>query len=100
MEVRSTIHSKYNIDYHLVWIPKYRHSILTGEVADHIKDILHTIAEEKGVEILELQIMPDHIRMFVSSPPQPIPAHQLVQRHKCEDVQLLVWESRSASQMD
>ncbi len=74
MEMRSTRHSKYNINYHLVWIPKYRHPILTGEVADHLKDILHTIAEEKGVEILELQIMSDHIHLFVSSPPQNAPS--------------------------
>jgi len=74
MEVRSTRHSKYNINYHLVWIPKYRHPVLTGEVATHLSDILHTIAEKKDVEILSLEIMPDHIHLFVSSPPQNAPS--------------------------
>jgi putative transposase len=72
--MRSTRHSRYNINYHLVWIPQYRHPILTGEVADHLNDILHTIAKEKGVEILGLEIMPDHIHLFVSSPPQNAPS--------------------------
>lgn len=74
MVVRCTRHSKYNINYHLVWIPKYRHPVLTGEVAAHLPDILHTIAEKKDVEILSLEIMPDHIHLFVSSPPQNAPS--------------------------
>jgi REP element-mobilizing transposase RayT len=47
MDVRSTRHSKYSINYHLVWIPKYRHPVLTGEVADHLRDIFQIIAEKK-----------------------------------------------------
>jgi putative transposase len=74
MDVRSTRHSKYNINYHLVWIPKYRHPVLVGEVANHLSDILHIIAEKKGVEILELEIMPDHTHLFISSPPQHAPS--------------------------
>ena len=74
MEVRSTRHSKYNINYHSVWIPKYRHPVLTGEAADHLKDIFHIIAEKKGIEILSLEIMPDHIHLFISSPPQNAPS--------------------------
>jgi putative transposase len=74
MEVRSTRHSKYNINYHLVWILKYQRPVLTGDVADHLKDIFHTIAEKKGVEILSLEIMPDHIHLFISSPPQNAPS--------------------------
>ena len=74
MKVKSTRHSKYNINYHLVWIPKYREPILTGEVAQHLEEIFHIIAEKKDVEILSLEIMPDHIHLFVSSPPQHSPS--------------------------
>jgi putative transposase len=74
MEVRSTRHSKYNINYHLVWIPKYRRPVLTGEVAAHLSDIFRTIADRKGLEILSMEIMPDHIHLFVSSPPQNAPS--------------------------
>jgi putative transposase len=74
MEVRSTRHSKYNINYHLVWISKYRYPVLTGEVASHLTDIFHIIAEKNELEILSLEIMPDHVHLFVSSPPQNAPS--------------------------
>jgi putative transposase len=74
MDMRSTRHSKYNINYHLVWTPKYRYPVLTGDVAAHLNDIFHTIADKKGLEILSLEIMPDHIHMFISSPPQNAPS--------------------------
>jgi len=74
MEVRSTRHSKYNINYHLVWIPKYRHPVLIEEVAAHLSDIFYIIADKNGLEILSLEIMPDHIHLFISSPPQNSPS--------------------------
>jgi putative transposase len=74
MDMRSTRHSRYNINYHLVWTPKYGYPVLTGDVAAHLSAIFHTIADKKGLEILSLEIMPDHIHMFVSSPPQNSPS--------------------------
>jgi putative transposase len=58
----------------LVWTPKYGYPVLTGDVAAHLSAIFHTIADKKGLEILSLEIMPDHIHMFVSSPPQNSPS--------------------------
>jgi putative transposase len=43
-------------------------------VAKHLEEIFHIIADSKGVEILSLEIMPDHIHLFVSSPPQHSPS--------------------------
>lgn len=48
--------------------------MLTGDVADHLKDIIHIIADSKDITIIELEIMPDHIHLFVSSPPQNAPS--------------------------
>jgi putative transposase len=72
--MRSTRHSRYNINYHLVWIPKYRKPVLTAKVATDLKEILENIADSKGLEILGLEIMPDHIHLVVSSPPQHAPS--------------------------
>jgi putative transposase len=36
MDMRSTRHSKYDINYHIVWVPKYRHPELIGEIAAHM----------------------------------------------------------------
>ncbi|HII74541.1 IS200/IS605 family transposase, partial [Sulfurisphaera tokodaii] len=54
MEYKSTRHAKYLCNYHFVWIPKYRRKVLTGEVAEYTKEVLRTIAEELGCEVLAL----------------------------------------------
>ena len=59
----------YNINYHIVWCPKYRKPILKGDVKEFVEEQLRTIAEAKGWEIEELEVMPDHIHLFISAPP-------------------------------
>jgi putative transposase len=72
--MKTTRHATYNLNYHIVWIPKYRHSVLTGEVADRVESILHEIADEKGLEIQNLTVQSDHVHLFVSSPPKHAPS--------------------------
>ena len=74
METQATRHSRYHIFYHIVWIPKYRRKMLSGEVGKRIEVILREIAKEKGLEICGLEVMPDHIHIFISSPPQNSPS--------------------------
>ena len=64
----------YNINYHLIWCPKYRKPILAEpKVKTFLEDQMHTIADAKEYEILELQIMPDHIHLFISAKPFEAP---------------------------
>ena len=74
MDTKATRHSRYHIYYHLVWIPKYRREALSGVVAERMDTILRGIAEAKGLEVVGIEIMPDHIHLFVSSPPQNSPS--------------------------
>ena len=60
------------LNLHIVWIPKYRRSILDGH-QDEMKSILYSIAEKKQWEILAVEIMPDHVHLFVSVPPTIAP---------------------------
>lgn len=64
---RSTI---YRTDYHLVFNTKYRKEVLRGEVSERAREILENIAAKKKGKIRELKIMPDHVHMLVSIPPQ------------------------------
>ena len=68
--VRTTSHATYNINYHLIWIPKYRKPILAHT---KLKEILETIlrgqCRAREWEVLALEIQPDHIHLFVSAPP-------------------------------
>jgi len=59
----------FNINYHFVWCPKYRKSILKGKIKEFLKDQIDTIAETKNWKVLELKIMSDHIHLFISAPP-------------------------------
>lgn len=53
------------IVYHLVWTSKRRKPVLTGEVAARCREIITVKCEEKGWDILELAVQPDHIHLFV-----------------------------------
>lgn len=61
------------LNLHIVWIPKYRRAILDG-YQDELKDILASIAAKKKWEILAVEVMPDHIHLFVSVPPAIAPS--------------------------
>jgi len=78
MGIRRTKHAVYDLKYHLVWIPKYRKHILDKEVSDYIKTIFNKIAEEYGFGIDTMEVMEDHVHVFVEVPPRYSPA-QVVQ---------------------
>jgi putative transposase len=72
--VKSGFHCKYNINYHLVWIPKYRKKVLSKtEVKDSLRKILSAECKELELEMLALEIMPDHLHLFVGAKPTHIP---------------------------
>jgi len=72
--LRATRHAVYNLNYHFVWIPKYRKQILTGVLQTRLKEIFAGISQEYGFDMLATEIMPDHIHLFVSAPPRWSPA--------------------------
>ena len=68
-EIKSTAHSKYRCQYHIVFVPKYRRKVIYKELRADIGQIIRKLCEEKKVEIIEAQACPDHIHMLVSIPP-------------------------------
>lgn len=66
----SLAHSKWNCKYHLVFAPKYRRMQIYGEIRKDIGVILRRLCEQKGVEIIEAELCPNHIHMLVSIPPK------------------------------
>ena len=71
--VRTGSHCKYNINYHIIWIPKFRKKILTGKVAEVLKTIINGQCEQLAVDNLALEVMPDHIHLFVGATPTHTP---------------------------
>ena len=62
-------HTKTDLKAHVIWIPKYRKRVLTGEVAIRTRDILRQIALEHELEIISGKVSKDHIHMFISYRP-------------------------------
>lgn len=66
---KSNHNSVYSCKYHVVWCPKYRRKVLTGEIAERLKAIIHEVAAELESEIMELETMPDHVHILCEVPP-------------------------------
>jgi putative transposase len=67
--LRRSKHSVYDLKYHFVWIPKYRKKILTGEIADYAKEVLERAAEEYDMTIDTLEVVEDHVHIFLEAKP-------------------------------
>ena len=76
--VKRAKHAVYDLKYHFVWVPKYRKLVLQGPVAESLKEIFHGIAERYGFEIDTLEVMSDHVHLFLLVPPKYSPS-QVVQ---------------------
>jgi putative transposase len=62
-------HTKHDLKVHLVWIPKYRKKVLTGEVALRVRDLIRQIAMEHEITILWGKVASDHIHVLVDYRP-------------------------------
>lgn len=59
----------FNLSYHLIWCPKYRRPVLTEDVQLRMRELLQEKALELGIEIVEANILPDHVHLFVKTKP-------------------------------
>ena len=62
-------HSKWVCKYYIVFTPKYRRKIIYNQYRNSIGEILKSLCNHKGVEIIEGHLMADHVHMLVSIPP-------------------------------
>jgi len=77
MDTKRTRHAAYNINYHFVWIPKYRRKVLTGNIPGRRTELLHEKAAELDGKILNLTVPVDHVHLFCTLSP-----HQIMHRLK------------------
>ena len=70
MDYTQSEHQVFLLNYHLIWCPKRRRKILVGEIKRRLEEIIRQIAKTLGVEVLALEIMPDHLHLFISAYPQ------------------------------
>ena len=74
MRINRTSHAVYHIQYHFVWRPKYRKGLLTSVRRVYLLSLLKRIALEYELKVVEVEVMPDHVHLFISGPPRYSPA--------------------------
>ena len=74
MGIRRTKHAVYDLKYHLVWIRKYLKHVLDSEVKQYLKEVFQRIAEEYEFSIGTMEVMEDHVHIFMEVPPKYSPA--------------------------
>lgn len=69
----------YNIGYHLIWCPKYRRRVLVGLIEKRLKELLYEKADGLSIIIEKMEVMPDHVHLFVKC--SPINSPHLIVKH-------------------
>jgi putative transposase len=88
MQYKHSRNKVFLINYHLIWCPKRRKKVLVGDIKIRLEQIINEVAKEKNIEILAIEIMPDHLHLFVSSHPN-ILIHNLIKAFKGRSSNLL-----------
>lgn len=72
--LRRTSHSVSDLNYHFVFVPKYRKEVLVGGVKTRVKKEIWRICKDHDFEIIALNLEPDHLHLFISVDPNWSPA--------------------------
>lgn len=67
-EYRRTENSVSSINYHFIFVPKRRKAVLIGNIAKAMQDIVFDLASEHGWKLIALEVMSDHVHMFINAP--------------------------------
>lgn len=70
---KRSAHAVWNLNYHIVFVTNYRNKVLHNGVDDFLKEMIPKLCEQYGWELLAIEVMPDHVHLFVSAPPTVAP---------------------------
>lgn len=70
MKYKSNNNIVYSCKYHVVFCPKYRRKVLVGDVETRLKELIQEICNEFNIDLLEMEIMPDHVHLLLEVDPQ------------------------------
>ena len=91
MEYRKGSHTVYNIQYHFVWVTKYRYHVLAGEVKLRVREIIRQICQQHDFLIEQGHVSKDHVHILVSAPTH-MSASQIMQKIKGRSSRVLQQE--------
>lgn len=70
MRYKSNHNVVYSCKYHVVWCPKYRRPVLIDGVDERLKELIQETSERLHIEIIEMEVMPDHVHLLMEVDPQ------------------------------
>ncbi len=70
MVYKSNNNIVYSCKYHVVFCPKYRRKVLVGGIETRLKELVQEVCKEFNVELLEMEVMPDHVHLLLEVDPQ------------------------------
>jgi putative transposase len=90
-EYREGAHTVYDIKMHLVWVTKYRHKVLQGEVGVRARDLIRQVCAAREIKILKGHVGVDHVHVMVSMPPS-LSVSQMMQYIKGKSSRVMLQE--------
>jgi putative transposase len=84
--------------HHVIWCPKYRRPVLRGPVAERLDTIVRQVAAENRSQVIELEVMPDHVHLLAEVDPQ-FGVQRLAQRIKGRSSRVLRMEFPSLHEL-
>ncbi len=88
MEYKTNNNIMYSCKYHVVWCPKYRRRVLVEGVDKRLKELIGDIANKYRAEVIEIEIMPDHVHLLIEVDPQ-YGIHRLIRQIKGQTSRIL-----------
>jgi putative transposase len=73
-DYRTGPHTKYKIEYHFVWITKYRYQVLKDDISLRLRELVRQTCAMFEIEILRGVVSKDHVHILVSAPPTMSPS--------------------------
>ena len=87
-ERRSNGNVVFSCKYHVVWCPKYRRKVLVPPIDERLKQIIRAVCEETAADLVEMEVMPDHVHLLAGCDPQ-FGIHRLVKAIKGRSSRIL-----------
>ena len=74
MEYRYGSDTVFQIEYHFVWVTKYRYKVLSGEIAERVRELVGETCEAFEIRIVKGVVSKDHVHILASCQPTMAPS--------------------------
>ena len=81
MKYKTSKNVVYSCKYHVVFCPKYRRPVLVNGVDTRLKELIIEVCNQLNVDIIEMEIMPEHVHLLLEVHPQ-LGIHKVIKQIK------------------